>query len=304
MEANIEMDQQSQDAQAALLSHYAPRTRVRRVRWSQGETRVLELGTGSPLLLVHGGLSSVSEWVPVLPALARSHRVIAIDRPGHGMADAFDYRGVDLFAHASRFLGDIMDALGIASADVVGNSLGGLYALALALDAPERVSKLVLAGKPVGCDRHVPKQLRALGLPLVGQWLGRRLLSNITRDDNRKFWEEVLVARPEMIDDSLLDADVAHTRRNVNTMLGLIKCLAARGGLRHGLVLGERWAQLRMPTAFLWGEHDAFGPPEQGEAIAARNPNLRVIRIPRAGHLPWIDQPDRVVSEIILFLAS
>ncbi len=304
MEANIEMDQQSQDAQAALLSHYAPRTRVRRVRWSQGETRVLELGTGSPLLLVHGGLSSVSEWVPVLPALARSHRVIAIDRPGHGMADAFDYRGVDLFAHASRFLGDIMDALGIASADVVGNSLGGLYALALALDAPERVSKLVLAGKPVGCDRHVPKQLRALGLPLVGQWLGRRLLSNITRDDNRKFWEEVLVARPEMIDDSLLDADVAHTRRNVDTMLGLIKCLAARGGLRHGLVLGERWAQLRMPTAFLWGEHDAFGPPEQGEAIAARNPNLRVIRIPRAGHLPWIDQPDRVVSEIILFLAS
>lgn len=304
MEANIKMDQQSQDAQAALLSHYAPRTRVRRVRWSQGETRVLELGTGSPLLLVHGGLSSVSEWVPVLPALARSHRVIAIDRPGHGMADAFDYRGVDLLAHATRFLGDIMDALGIATADVVGNSLGGLYALALALDTPERVSKLVLAGKPVGCDRHVPKQLRALGLPLVGQWLGRRLLSNLTRDDNRKFWEELLVARPEMIDDSLLDADVAHTRRNVDVMLGLIKCLAARGGLRHGLVLGERWAELRMPTAFLWGEHDAFGPPEQGEAIAARNPNLRVIRIPRAGHLPWIDQPDRVVSEIILFLAS
>lgn len=304
MEANIKMDQQSQDAQAALLSHYAPRTRVRRVRWSQGETRVLELGTGSPLLLVHGGLSSVSEWVPVLPALARSHRVIAIDRPGHGMADAFDYRGVDLLAHATRFLGDIMDALGIATADVVGNSLGGLYALALALDTPERVSRLVLAGKPVGCDRHVPKQLRALGLPLVGQWLGRRLLSNLTRDDNRKFWEELLVARPEMIDDSLLDADVAHTRRNVDTMLGLIKCLAARGGLRHGLVLGERWAQLRMPTAFLWGEHDAFGPPEEGEAIAARNPNLRVIRIPRAGHLPWIDQPDRVVSEIILFLAS
>jgi len=304
METNMEMDRQSQAAQAALLAHYAPRTQVRRVRWSQGATRVLELGTGSPLLLVHGGLSSVSEWVPVLPALARSHRVIAIDRPGHGMADAFDYRGVDLLAHASRFLGDIMDALGIASADVVGNSMGGLYALALALDTPERVSRLVLAGKPVGCDRHVPKQLRLLGLPLVGQWLGRRLLSNITRDDNRKFWEELLVARPEMIDDSLLDADVAHTRRNVDAMLGLIKCLAARGGIRHGLVLGERWAQLRMPTAFLWGEHDAFGPPEQGEAIAARNPNLRVIRIPRAGHLPWIDQPDRVVSEIILFLAS
>ena len=143
-----------------------------------------------------------------------------------------------------------------------------------------------------------------MGLPLVGQWIGRRLLSNVTRDDNRKFWEELLVARPEMIDDSLLDADVAHTRRNVETMLGLIKCMASRGGIDQRLVLGERWEKLRMPTAFLWGERDAFGPPEQGEAIAVRNPNLRVIRIPGAGHLPWIDQPERVVREIVLFLAS
>jgi pimeloyl-ACP methyl ester carboxylesterase len=304
MAMNIDPDLRSKAAQAALLARYAPRTRVRRLRWSQGETQVLELGCGPPLLLVHGGLSSVSEWVPVLPALARGHRVIAVDRPGHGLADAFDYRGVDLLAHACRFLGDIMDALGIASADVVANSVGGLWAVAYALDQPERVSKLVLAGKPAGCNRAVPMQLRLLGLPLVGQWLGRRLMSNPTRDANRKFWQEVLVARPEMLDDTLLDADVAHQRRNLDTMIGLMKCLSDVRGVRHRLILGERWEQLRMPTAFLWGERDAFGPPEEGEAIAARNPNLRVIRIPRAGHLPWIDQPDRVVSEIILFLAA
>jgi pimeloyl-ACP methyl ester carboxylesterase len=85
-----EVDRQLEDAQAALLARYAPDTRVRRVRWAQGETQVLELGAGSPLLLVHGGGDGAFEWVPILAALARHRRVLAVDRPGHGLADPFD----------------------------------------------------------------------------------------------------------------------------------------------------------------------------------------------------------------------
>lgn len=77
-------------AQAALLARYTPESRIRRVRWSQGETQVMELGSGSPLLLVHGALASGFYWVPILSALARDHRVFVVDLPGHGLADPFD----------------------------------------------------------------------------------------------------------------------------------------------------------------------------------------------------------------------
>ena len=85
------MDRQVEAAQTALLARHAPGTRVRRLAWSQGKTQVLELGDGSPLLLIHGGLGNVFQWVPILPALARKHRVLAVDRPGQGLADPFDY---------------------------------------------------------------------------------------------------------------------------------------------------------------------------------------------------------------------
>jgi pimeloyl-ACP methyl ester carboxylesterase len=64
-------------------------------------------------------------------------------------------------------------------------------------------------------------------------------------------------------------------------------------------------SSLEVPTVFLWGERDRFfGGPGEGEAIAAQNPNLRVIRVPDAGHFLWIDDPDRVVAEIERFLST
>ena len=118
-------DKDLEKAQAALLAHYAPDVRVRRVRWSQGETQLLELGDGPPLLLVHGGGDGAFEWVPILPALARNRRVLAVDRPGHGLAEPFDYRGVDMLEHARTFLRDVLDALKLPTADVAANSIGG-----------------------------------------------------------------------------------------------------------------------------------------------------------------------------------
>ncbi len=307
MNTYSEVDQLVEASQAALLARRAPDTLVRRVPWSQGETQVLELGAGPALLLVHGGGDSALEWVPILPALARNHRLLAVDRPGHGLADPFDYTGVDLLDHARTFLGDVLDALDLRTVDVVANSMGGLWSVAFALDFPDRVSRLVLVGHPPGVNRAVPLQLRMLGLPLIGQPLGRLLMSNPTRESSRKFWGQILVVHPEHLDDAFLDADVAHMRRNVGSILSLIRRAGGVGGLRRGLILGERWQALKVPTVFLCGERDAFMGPKlwkAWEGIAARNPNVRVIRIPGAGHLPWIDDPERVVDEIERFLPT
>src|SRR3989304_4249804 len=68
----------------ALIARYAPGTTRRSICWSGGEAQVLELGEGSPLLLVHGGLGAATNWLPIFPALARDHRVLAPDRPAPG----------------------------------------------------------------------------------------------------------------------------------------------------------------------------------------------------------------------------
>jgi pimeloyl-ACP methyl ester carboxylesterase len=307
MNTDAERDRRVEEAQAALLERYAPDTRVRRVRWSQGETQVLELGSGSPLLLVHGGGDSAMEWVPILPALARNHRVIAVDRPGHGLADPFDYAGVDLFDHARTFLREILDVLELPTVDIAANSMGGLWSVVFALAEPDRVGRLAIVGAPPGVTRDVPLPLLLLGLPLIGQALGRHFMSNPTRESSRKFWGQLHVVHPERLTDEFLDADVAHTRRNVSSILSLIGSVGSvrRLGLKRDLVLGDRWQELTVPTQFLCGEHDVFVPPKVERVwqdIAARNPNVGIVRIPDAGHVPWIDDPERVVGELERFL--
>jgi pimeloyl-ACP methyl ester carboxylesterase len=207
--------------------------------------------------------------------------VLAVDRPGQGLADPFDYRGVDLLDHARTFLSDILDALELPTVEVAANSLGALWSVAFAIEAPNRVSRLALVGAPAGLKQRPPLQLILLGLPLIGQRLGRHVFSSATRDGSRKFWGQVLVKHPERVDDLLLDVDVAHARRNVESMLGLMQCIAdaRRRGLRRELILGERWAALTTPTLLVWGDGDAFGSLEEAESLVTKNPNLRLIRI-------------------------
>ena len=301
-----ELDRKLADAQAALLARFAPDTQVRSIRWSQGETQLFELGTGPPLLYVHGGLSGAFEVVPVLSALAENHRVLAVERPGHGLADPFDYRGVDLLDHGRTFLRDIVDALELPTVDVVANSLGALWSVAFAIDTPSRVSRLVLVGAPFGIMRRPPLMMLPLGLPLIGQRLGRYFFSHATREGSRKFWGQVIVEHPERVDDLVLDVDVANSQRNVESWLSLLACIAdwRRLGYRRQLILGERWRALTMPTLLLWPEHDAFGSLEEGEAVAATNPNLRLVRVAGAGHLLWTDAPETAVGELERFLAT
>jgi pimeloyl-ACP methyl ester carboxylesterase len=301
-----ELNRELANAQDALLARYAPETQLRRIRCSQGETQVFELGTGAPLLYVHGGLSGAFEVVPILAALAENHRVLAVDRPGHGLADPFDYRGVDLFDHGRTFLQEVIDALELPTVDVIANSLGAFISVAFAIDAPGRVSRLVLLGAPFGIKRRPPLMMLPLGFPLIGQRLGRYMFANATREGSRKFWGQVLVEDPERLDDLLLDVDVANMQQNTESMLSLIASIAdaRRLGYRRALILGDRWQALTTPTLFVWGERDAFGSPNEAEALVAKNPSLRLFRVPGAGHFPWIEDPETVLAEIDRFLAA
>src|SRR5258708_20397042 len=90
--------------------------------------------------------------------------MIALDRPGCGLSDGFDYSSVDdIRGHAVTFLGAVLDALGLDRARIVANSMGGLWSLWLALDRPERVSSLALLGCPaLAAGTSAPAALRII----------------------------------------------------------------------------------------------------------------------------------------------
>ena len=107
---------------------------------------VIECGSGEPLLMVHGGNGVGAHWIPLMERLV-GWRMIVPDRPGCGLTDGFLYDGVDMRAQG------VLDALEVESASIIGNSMGGYFALCFALAHPERVRRLVLAGGPAGSGR-------------------------------------------------------------------------------------------------------------------------------------------------------
>lgn len=111
-------------------------------------TNYHDVGQGDPVLLIHGsgpGVSAWANWRLVMPALAERARVIAPDMAGFGYSERTAGFAYGLDAWVRQAVG-LLDALGIARADLVGNSFGGGLALALAIRHPERVRRLVLMG--------------------------------------------------------------------------------------------------------------------------------------------------------------
>jgi pimeloyl-ACP methyl ester carboxylesterase len=122
--------------------------------------------TGPPLVLLHGAGDNALDWQWVMPTLARTRRVYAVDLPGSGdsVKPDVDYSP----AFIIQFLSAFLDALEVERAAVVGNSLGGLVGLRLALSEPSRVSALGLVSS-AGLGREVTYALRSLALPGNGK---------------------------------------------------------------------------------------------------------------------------------------
>lgn len=124
----------------------------RRIRTGAFESNVHDLGAGKPVLFIHGsgpGVSAYANWRQVMPVLAKTRRVLAPDMVGFGFTERFapgtgpERYNMDTWVRQAL---DLLDAHGIAQADVVGNSFGGALSLALAIRAPRRVRRLVLMG--------------------------------------------------------------------------------------------------------------------------------------------------------------
>ena len=96
----------------------------------------LEAGKGKPVIMIHGGGSHASEWISIMKPLAEKYHLYVVDRPGHGLTDQFNYRGVDFRKSAVDFVRSFMDAIGLETATLIGHSMGGYFSISFATEFP------------------------------------------------------------------------------------------------------------------------------------------------------------------------
>jgi pimeloyl-ACP methyl ester carboxylesterase len=236
-------------------------------------------GAGAPLLYLHG--AGVYWWMPAHDLLAARHRVHAPVHPGFGASQGYDEIEAmdDLVFHTL----DVMDALGLDRADVVGLSLGGWLAAELALRHPGRVNRLVLVD---AAGTRVPGVERA-DLFMAGPARARGLL----------FADPESVVARQIVPDTPPPERLEATLRGREAAARLLWNPA--GSYRK---LTSRLGRIKAPTLVIWGAQDRVLPPALGQAYQRGIPGARLETLDGCGHLPPFEQPERFARLVLDFL--
>ncbi len=263
----------------------------RTVLTSDGVLHIVERGAGEPLVLIHGLGASVFTFRRNLDRLAERLRVIAVDLAGFG-GSSRRVRDYSLTAHARRLV-ELMDALGVERAHVLGHSMGGAVALRLASGWPQRVMRLVLvAPAPPDLMRRgavITALLQPL-FPLFGLLYHSRRFR--TRTLRSAFHD------PAHMTDEVLNGYWGPSR--VRGHLAALARLMADRRKDPSLDL----ATVTAPTLLLWGASDTWLRPNQGERLASRLQDARLVVVPEAGHLLPEERPDAFCALVEAFLAG
>jgi pimeloyl-ACP methyl ester carboxylesterase len=263
--------------------------------------RVLEAGDGPPLILVHGSGMSASTWAPLMPYLG-TRRLIAFDLPGFGLSDAFDYRGRSLRSHAIAQLTSLLDALNLERVPIVGTSLGGMWALCLAVDAPGRVAAVASLGVPAVAlpGMHGDPAFTALSTPVVRQLVARIGSPSVAMTRRTMARGAIGPCAAERAPEGFFE--VVHEGMREpgfrTAMLTHMQLAMRFGRPRPENFLSEtELRQLAMPVLMIWGDEDPYGGPEIGRRACALIPDARLEVIP-GRHAPFIDDPDHCGESI------
>jgi pimeloyl-ACP methyl ester carboxylesterase len=279
--------------EAALLAELAPTFTERFAEGGEGPLRVLEGGEGPTLVLLHGRGHAAITWFPLLPALARRHRVLAVDLPGFGRSAEPSFEGAGFEAGAAYFAAPIEAWLtreGITAPALIGHSLGGLCAVELALRRRVEPRRLVLiGGMGLGPAMSYASRLffRA-GPERLARRLGPTLFGRLVGASNSQE-----SARAEALNHEL---HAARERRSAARAFNAL--YPALGPVPNRL---ERLGEIGAPVLVLWGDQDEVFPAPVAIAAAAALPRGE-LRVEQLKHSPHLDAPQRVLPSILAFL--
>jgi pimeloyl-ACP methyl ester carboxylesterase len=287
-----------EDAERGLFEACGVEVTSQRVRLADPpvSVRVLETGSGQPLVLVHGSGMSASTWAPLMPHLG-AYRLIACDLPGFGLSDPFDYSGRPLREHAVAQLTSLLDALALDRVPIVGTSLGGMWALSMAVAAPDRITALASLGVPAVALRGMRGDpfFTALSTPGL-RHLVARIRSPSVAITRRSLASGAVGPRAaERAPEGFFDVVHEGMRQpGFRTAMLSHMWLAMRIGrpLPENLLADDELRQLVPPVLMIWGDEDPYGPPDIGQRAARIIPNASVEVIP-GRHAPFLDDPAR-----------
>jgi pimeloyl-ACP methyl ester carboxylesterase len=247
-------------------------------------------GSGPPIVLIHGMLNSSSHWRAVALNLANEYTVIAPDLIGHG--DSAAPRGdYSLGAHAAS-IRDLLAAIGIDRASIVGHSLGGGVAMQFFYQFPQRVERLVLVSSG-GLGREVKPTLRSAALPGVSALLALTIRPRVlaalagtgARMRERGMGAGVYLQAAARAMRPLQSADARAAF--LHTLRAVIDVHGQRVSATDRLYLLES-----LPTMIVWGERDHTIPLEHGRHAHEAIPRSSFRTLPGAAHFPHLEDPD------------
>lgn len=250
-------------------------------------------GEGPPVVLLHGFGASTFSWRHILPGLATSFRVIAVDLNGFGYTQRpKDRESYTREGQAALVLG-VMDALGIDRAHLVGHSYGGALTLWIASRHPERVRSMVLVDSAAPSFPEDRRSGAAAFRPLAFLFLrGYALRPSVIRKSlERSIYDDSLVT-PEMVR--------GYTERlHVEGLADAYQGLTAP---RRGPAERVELETIDVSALLVWGTEDVLIPIEGGRRAAERLPRATFVAMEKVGHIPMEERPGELLEIMVPFL--
>lgn len=247
-----------------------------------GRVHLLDVGRGDVVLLIHGSGRSVADWQEgFAERLASGHRVVAFDSYGFGLSDR---RHGCRYGNAlwARQAVDVLDALAIDRAVVLGHSAGGVVAAFLAADHPERIRGAVFVGHGIAID---PEQIWPL-VPGIG---------------------EIQLARSEVFGDTFSErhrerAEQAYRIRGTRAaLLTFIRRQYSIDGIR---LLRGTYEDIELPVLQVHGTLDRSIPVAAARALSPRLRDTRFVEVEGSSHDVHVDFPERLAAEVAAFVGT
>lgn len=256
---------------------------------------VIDVGSGQPLVFVHGLSGCWQAWLENIPAFAERYRVIVPDLPGFGLSE-MPAEQITIEGYA-QFLSDMFSELEIERAHIIANSMGGHIVSVLATSRPDLVEKLVLIS-PAGVFTYGIHRSPLVMFGRSLQQLADRLMSDpatvVRRKNLRKFAMGIVVRYPDRLDPELC--------------WEILNGGGGKPGFRDALdaILSHdvrpHLSEITAPTLVMWGEHDKLIPARDAHAFADAITNSELSIYQDTGHVPYIERPARFNAEVMEFL--
>ncbi len=251
----------------------------------QGIVHYEVFGRGRPVILLHGWLGSWGLWQETMAYLGRTYRTYALDFWGFG--ESGSKRGSYAVQDFVSLVDQFMDQLGITCAPLVGHSMGGTVSLSVAVQYPQRVTKVVVVGSPIVGS----------SLAWALRMAGRRMIAVLLFNMMWAFRLGMRVASPFICHDphfpEMMDHDLSRT--SLESFLLSIASLR-RTDLRPLL------SNVTVPSMGMYGDKDVIVDPKQWQPMQAGISTARIERFPKAGHFIMLDEPETFMQKLKQFL--